>query len=280
MEKLDRPIFLIGAARSGTTLTGEILSAHPDLAYWIEPKYIWKYRKPDIWNDRRSANEASDAVSRYIQKKFRKFTKDCNKTRFLEKTPSNCFRVSFIHKVFPNARFIYVKREGEDVFLSAWKKWTTDHDKTAYRRRLNFRDYPVRDLPFYIFDFGKQYLTQKFFADKQQKWGPMTPEIREVLERSKAEAVAYQWHQSVSCVFSDFQKLPEDLIYEFDYKELLSEPGRVLSEIMEFSELRYSQEVIDTAHKTIDKTNLTKKKDSSGIKMTQRVRQLLNLEQS
>ncbi len=40
-RKLDRPIILIGSPRSGTSLLGRLLAAHPDVAHWKEPRMVW-----------------------------------------------------------------------------------------------------------------------------------------------------------------------------------------------------------------------------------------------
>ena len=37
-----RPVVILGAARSGTTLLGELLSRVPEVAYWVEPKSLWR----------------------------------------------------------------------------------------------------------------------------------------------------------------------------------------------------------------------------------------------
>ena len=136
MPQLDRPIVILGAARSGTTLTGEILGRHPDVAYWIEPKYVWRYGRPLARDDIRTAAEATLRVRHYIRRAFNQYTERRGKSRFMEKTPSNCFRLPFVHAVLPNARFLHIVRDGRDVARSAVKKWTTRPNPSAIRRRF------------------------------------------------------------------------------------------------------------------------------------------------
>ena len=40
-NRIQSPILIVGSPRSGTTLLGKILSSHPEVAYWEEPRTIW-----------------------------------------------------------------------------------------------------------------------------------------------------------------------------------------------------------------------------------------------
>jgi hypothetical protein len=41
ISQLHNPIFIIGTARSGTTLLVRLLGSHPDIANWSEANVIW-----------------------------------------------------------------------------------------------------------------------------------------------------------------------------------------------------------------------------------------------
>ena len=144
----SKQIFLIGAPRSGTTFLGEVLSKHSKIAYWPEPKYIWKYRRPLAKDDARPAGDATDGIKKYISKKFIQFAEKNNKIIFLEKTPSNCFRIPFINEIFPESKFIHVIRDGMESTFSAYRLWHSKANSGALMRRLSSMEIPAVDLPF------------------------------------------------------------------------------------------------------------------------------------
>ena len=172
---LDRPIIILGAARSGTTLLAELLSTHPDVAYWVEPKYIWRYGDPGAKSDVRLASAATPGVKRYIRKSFERFLGKSGKSRFMEKTPSNCFRVEFAHSVLPEARFVCLYRDGRDVAMSAAKKWTSPPERSALKRRLLSMEIPMRDLPYYSTDFARDVIARQFHGEGSIYMGTILP---------------------------------------------------------------------------------------------------------
>lgn len=258
MKNLNCPIILIGAARSGTTLLGDILSQHQDIAYWIEPKYIWKIGSPDIINDIRIEEEATPSRIKYIHRKFLSYQLSNSKRRFLEKTPSNCFRIPFINKVFPDAIYINIVRDGRDVALSAYEKWNGSHDKSAYSRRMNFQEVPFGDMPFYVFDFAKQFIGQRLWPTKLKKWGPMTHDIKNMVANSVEEACALQWRQSSETSLKELKKIPQERVVTLKYEDFIKNPEYQLSKLMKFCDLKESSAVHEYA-KNIIKSNNSQK---------------------
>lgn len=258
MMTLKKPIILIGAARSGTTILGEVLSKHQDIAYWVEPKYIWKVGKPDTGNDVRFSNEATPKRIRYIHKTFFNFLKKQGKGRFLEKTPSNCFRIPFIDKVFPDAIYINIIRDGRDVSLSAFDKWTTKHDTSAYKRRLSIKEIPPFDLPFYAFEFLNLFVGQKFWPNKLKKWGPMTPSISKMTSKSIEEACAFQWSESTTKSLKDLSEIEGDRVLTIRYEDFITNTNSVLDKVLMHCDLPQSPAVYDFAQGKIKSSNSKK----------------------
>lgn len=253
-SKLFKPIILLGAARSGTSLLGNILSAHNDISYWIEPKYIWKKGMPDFNNDIRNYGDFTMNDIDYVKRRFLNFNNFNNKKRFMEKTPSNCFRIPFINSAFPDACYINIIRDGRQVVLSSFYKWTKSHDKTAYSRRLFNNDIPLSDLPFYLYDFVKQLLFQqsKF---KSKTWGPLNPKILEARNISIEYAIVSQWIESVKAIDNAIKNLNHINIY---YDDLIFNPKKVLTEILNFCNLEKSNEVFLKSKQLIFKSSLEK----------------------
>ena len=235
---LDRPIIIIGAARSGTTLLGNILAQHPDVAYWVEPRYIWRYRNPTAQTDRRTVDEATPAVKRYIRSKFASFVAARSGARFVEKTPSNCFRVPFVHAVLPEARFVHLIRDGRDVAFSARRKWTSPPKKAALWRRLTTLEIPLRDFPFYITDALRDVIGRQLYPEGAFLWGPHVEGLRKVkAQHGVLHACGVQWRESVRAACDGLADIPDQQQHWIRFEELVTNPSAVLQELLAFAEL-------------------------------------------
>jgi len=249
---LNKPIFIIAGVRSGTTMIGDILGKHKDLAYWIEPKYIWKYRKPRGKNDHRFASEATAKVKNYIRKRFHNYTLRLGKTRFIEKTPSNVFRVSFIEEVFPDALYIRLLRNGIDTALSAEKKWTSTPTKSALLRRLRSNEIPLIDLPFYFGAFMRDVVGRFFAPQKGYLWGQLFEGISAFrAQHTTIETCAKQWSEGLVHSQRALDKVSAVRVYTLKYEDLIADPQGELKLLLDFCQLNYSPEVISYALKNV-----------------------------
>jgi len=256
-NKLYKPIFIIGGVRSGTTILGEILSQDENIAYWLEPKYIWKYRKPSNKSDLRAKGEANRPIKKYIQNRFLAFKNQKGKNRFMEKTPSNVFRVPFIYEIFPNGLFIQIIRNGKDTILSAEKKWTTRMSGSAIKRRLFSNEIPLLDIPFYFFVAIRDVIAKFFFPKKGFIWGQLFEGIHDYRkEHSVIETCAKQWVTGIQIANQELKKLPKEQVFTLKYEDLVEKPKKTLEPLIQFLELEPSkiiqyaeEEVFSTKHR-------------------------------
>jgi len=249
---LTKPIFIIAGVRSGTTMIGDILSKHKDLAYWIEPKYIWKYSKPNTKNDLRQPSEATTKIKSYIRQRFAKYTCAKGKSRFIEKTPSNVFRVAFINEIFPDALFIQLLRSGIETSLSAEKKWTSTPTKSALIRRLTSNEIPLRDLPFYLGTFFRDLVGRFISPKKGYVWGQLFENILEYrAQHTVIETCAKQWSEGLRISQDELDTIDSNRVHRLKYEDLLAQPKVELEKILDFCQLDPSSTVIDYAQQTI-----------------------------
>jgi len=265
---LDRPICIVGAARSGTTVLGHLLARHPEVVYWEEPKYVWQYRKPTAPHDVRTADEATPAVRRYVRTCLDRHVRQGDGTRLLEKTPSNCFRVPFVQAVLPDVRIIHLVRDGRDVAFSARRQWKRLNEGRAereggekpelnpgvYKRFIRpiwtrFRDLevPWRDFPFY----AARYLKTLLF-DGGPLWGPRFPGIQTVVASEKPlEVCAIQWREAVTAALGGLQAVPTDQQFELRFEDLVRAPSRILPQILDFADLSDTPALVERAEETL-----------------------------
>ena len=151
IELKEKPVFIIGYERSGTTLLMAMLGCHPRLAIpevgWLFPRiYPWRYTYGDLSVDSNFRTMAAEmlfglnqplwgmglnpttAVDEIIslapERSFAglytamhlRYAKEFgNKPRWGQKTPNNLFFVPQILENFPKAQFIFLTRDGRDA---------------------------------------------------------------------------------------------------------------------------------------------------------------------
>jgi tetratricopeptide (TPR) repeat protein len=112
------PVFIVGAPRSGTTLTAELLARRPWVRNRGELRWIWKLAQ------RLPANGAPDrALLDALAAEYEAHLKqdDSGDARwFIDKQPLNLLHVDFILALWPQAKFIHCQRGARDNALSLW----------------------------------------------------------------------------------------------------------------------------------------------------------------
>jgi tetratricopeptide (TPR) repeat protein len=138
------PLLLVGMPRSGTTLTEQIISSHPDVAAGGELPF-WPRQGP-AWQSA-GAQAMTAAFASRVTSQYRTVLREISPDarRITDKTPANFVWVGLIHLLFPNARIIHCKRHPIDTCLSVYA--------TYFSARMDFAA-DRGDLAF----FYEQYL--------------------------------------------------------------------------------------------------------------------------
>ena len=124
----ERPVFIVGMPRSGTTLVEQILSSHPEvygagelgdirLAMIDLPKVIGTQNEyPDCLLDMKQ--ETCDQIAQtYLDHLMRLAT---DERYVINKMPGNFLNLGFISILFPKARIIHCMRDPLDTCLSCY----------------------------------------------------------------------------------------------------------------------------------------------------------------
>ena len=141
LKRSKAPIFVLGAGRSGTTILGILLSMHCDVGFLNEPKAMWHAALgggEDLIGsyDRGAARyrlDAADATPEvirtlhHIQGAYLRLT---GTRRVVDKYPELVFRLPFVKAIFPDARFLFIARNGWDTCASI-KGWSGRHGTEA-----------------------------------------------------------------------------------------------------------------------------------------------------
>lgn len=170
------PLILIGAGRSGTNIVRDSLVHVSGQATWDcdEINLIWRHGNIHHPHDIFKSELARPNVKKYIRGSFEAFKQQSGAQLVVEKTCANSMRVPFIKEIFPQARFLYITRDGRDVALSAAKRWTASVEMDYLLKKLKY--VPKVDIPFYGLRFVKNRIHQARSQEKRQAvWGPIFP---------------------------------------------------------------------------------------------------------
>ena len=239
---LDRPIVVVGSPRSGTTLLGNLLEYHPQLAQLVEPRLTWKYG-----NDRKSdmlrPADARPDVCRHIRDTFSRAVRDQGRERLVEKTPSNSLRMEFVEKVLPGCLFVHTIRDGYESVLSIRKFWQ-QHARGVRKDKLRERlgELDLRRAPYYAKEFLRRTLPASFSGlVGQPVWGPRIPGIDGLLqELDLLEVCCLQWRMCVEQACAYGRQLPADRYMECRLEAMSPE---LLSKVLEFCHLEKTPEM-------------------------------------
>lgn len=234
------PVFIIGAPRSGTNILRDVLCEFPSFGTWncdeINP--VWRHGHVNHPHDRFDADMATPATIAFLRRTFVKAWKRFGRPRLLvEKTCANSLRIPFIAKAFPEARFIFLVRDGVDVVASAQKRWRGEMEMPSlpyYWAKV--RSTPLLDLPVYGARFIQSRLSMMLGAsDHLSFWGPQYPGIQNDLQcLSLDEVCARQWVYCVDDAAAGFDALPPERVCRVTYEDLAVAPEEQVASIGEF----------------------------------------------
>ena len=230
------PIIIIGAARSGTNLLRDLISSHPDFVTWdcdeINP--IWRHGNIFYQSDEFLPEMASPKISNFIQGEFKKISQKWPHKTIVEKTCANSVRVGFVKNIFPDAKFIFIVRDGRDVIASSMLRWESRFDFSYTLKKLKY--VPFLDFPFYLFKFGMNRVKQFISTEKAlDQWGVSLKDLKGNSQLSLLEVCLLQWKVSVQKANDQLLKYCNpNQVYFCRYENIVKNPKVELDLIFEY----------------------------------------------
>ncbi len=198
--KLEKPIFIIGCSRSGTTIFNEIFSKHQDVANWSEAAQVFdlNYYSSD-GDDLKLEKNASHFESYRLRLFFKLSMYARRRKRFMNKHPQNSMRIRYLNSIFPDAVFVHLIRDGRAVVFSNYMKTVKD----KFRKRYPFGKFPKPEL-------WRDYENLPLLMQFSHQWVDITRYIRntanEILKPDRYIELRYE----------DFCREPHKILGELD----------------------------------------------------------------
>ncbi|MEO0375511.1 MAG: sulfotransferase [Cyanobacteria bacterium P01_A01_bin.17] len=209
---LSRPVFLVGAPRSGTTFLGRSLAALPCLSYHFEPiatkaaarlvyEQQWSYRQARFFY-------------RWVYSWLMRQHLDAD-LRFSEKTPRNCFLIDFLAQAFPDAQFIHIIRDGRDAALSYSKRpWLqAKQAQSSLKESGGYRFGPYA----------------RFWVEPDR--------IREFETTSDIHRCIWAWRRHTDTACQLTRTLPSGRFLEIRYESLVTAPTTEADRLLDFLDI-------------------------------------------
>ncbi|HIA08919.1 MAG TPA: sulfotransferase [Chromatiaceae bacterium] len=233
-RRLQRPVFVVGCSRAGTTLLYKLLSQAPELRslnrethdVWIDlhPLAEREWSSHALGSDHASDVDR-DAMSRY-------FYRHLGNRRVVDKNNQNGLCIPYLHALFPDATFVYVKRSPGDNINSLMHGWGKAQEFGTW----------ADTLPENVQISGGRYQRWCFFL--AEGW-------RNLLSAEIETVCAFQYRTMNEAIMLAGAAIPSSQWVEIKYEDLVANADAELAAIFRACGVHYSDALQAACKKTM-----------------------------
>ena len=243
---LDKPLFLVGTMRSGTTLLANLLDHHTEICYCkFELKDIWsaagvsmaspKTREQvckELGEDAATVRMSGELTHAFLQR-MRAVDGKRSDAIFLNKNPHLCNKLPFVKALFPDSRFIWVHRRLPQVVASVKRLFSN-----VNARQGTWHYWPESS------EYARNRCWHARFSEEQIK----TLDPSRVFPGGNVRYICEYWLESNRAIYHFLNRANPKEWLEVAEESLLGSPVRELSRCLAFLELPYmvSKEQVDS----------------------------------
>lgn len=247
LKAVEKPIFIIGMGRSGSTVLGKVLSMHHQVGWLNEPKLIWYSADPreDVNGNfyagpaqyRFAAEDATADAKRILNHIYGFYLAVTGSKRIVDKYPELVYRAAYVRQLFPDARFIFLVRNGWDS-LSSTARWSKTESREV--------DGVLEDW------WGADHRKWKIMVDELVASDPdLSQHKNEIINFTRQEDMAaVEWIVSMREGIKLLTSFPEST-HMIRYEDLTQNPQKSLADLIDFCGLPDDKTFIDYAQKTL-----------------------------
>lgn len=247
LSRVQKPVFILGTGRSGTTILGILLSMHREVGFLNEPKALWHsaFAEEDLIgsyssgsaNYRLGRKDATQRVKRDMLRLFGAYLVITGARRVVDKYPELIFRTEFVQEIFPDAKFVFLVRNG----------WDTCRSIENWSKRLG------------VATSGE---TQDWWGVNNRKWKLLLDQIvskddafesifKEIKEISNHQDMAVvEWIATMREGLRLVRKNKGNMLL-LKYEDLVANPEIKMNDLLSFCELPNDSVCIEYAVKTL-----------------------------
>ena len=221
----DRPIIILAAPRSGSTLLFETLARSPHVCT-IGGESHGVFESINRFNplmgycdsNALSADDGTDQTVEQLRAAFLDELRDANgnspqdtgaSPRLLEKTPKNALRVSLLNRVFPDALYVYLYRNPRENISSIMDAWESG-----------------------------RFVTYPSLLGREKPWSLLLPPGWDAYNEANLEDVAaFQWQSANTAILDELNKLQTSRWMAVSYGQQVQETESTVQRICEFADI-------------------------------------------
>lgn len=209
----------------------DLVAQHPDVdKVEFDVNYIWRTGSEGLPSDEIPVGSFTSRIGDRIAGSIARSCGDA--PVLIEKTVSNCLRIDFVRSVFPEARFIHLVRNGEDVIESAYRQWLAGPDFRYILKKT--ATFPLLDAFGYALSYARN--TVRRLLPSQEKtpiiWGPHYKGIEQDLERiDLLEVCAIQWLKCLQEATIGLVRIPQERVLWIRYEDFVRDPESHLKRV-------------------------------------------------
>ena len=232
-KRVEKPVFILGTGRSGTTILGVVLSMHRKVGFLNEPKAIWHAIHPeeDLVGSysrcnaryRLHADDASPAVIQSAQRIFGAYLAVTFSQRVVNKYPELIFRIPFVKAIFPDAKFLFLSRNGWDTCHSI-ENWSDRRGQQIGSETYDWWGVNRRKWDLLLDQIIPGHADLAPFVQEMRGW------------TSQTDMAAVEWIVTMREGLTLLDQYPAEVM-RVCYEALCSEPHQMMQAITKFMEI-------------------------------------------
>ena len=251
--KLIKPIFVVGCSRAGTTLIYKTFSQSTHLgSLHKETHDFWAQLHPlteRLWNSH--AIEPTFACPRDRSKVSQYFYTQTGQTRVIDKNNQNGLSIPYLYRLFPDAHFIFIKRNAGDNIDSLIHGWGKSSEFATWSKNLTE--------------------TIQIDHGKYQQWCFFLAEGWKQLTQASIEQVcAFQYRTMNEAILAAKTLIPQHQWHEIAYELLITHPALEFEKLFQACNVPFDQAmkehcstVLDNPYNTFSEIRIDKWKDGN-----------------